>query len=63
MTAVAINTRGRIDRSSEFWICCAERHLANYLAEHDSFPETNEITVNDLDREDLLLAIRWGKSD
>src|SRR5436305_1976057 len=46
MTATAIHTSGRIDRSSEFWICCAERRLADYVAEHDSFPEANEIIVN-----------------
>ena len=62
ITATAIHTSGRIDQPSEFWICCAERRLADYVAEHDSFPDANEITVNDLDREDLLLAIRWGKS-
>jgi hypothetical protein len=62
MTATAIHTRGRIDQSSEFWICCAEKRLADFVAEHDSFPETKEIVVNELDREDLLLAIRWGKS-
>ena len=62
MTATAIHTSGRIDQSSEFWICCAERHLADYVAEQDCFPEANEIIVSDFDREDLLLAIRWGKS-
>jgi hypothetical protein len=62
MTATAIHTNGRIDQSSEFWICCAEKRLADYVAHHDGFPEANEIIVNDLDREDLLLAIRWGKS-
>jgi hypothetical protein len=62
MTATAIQTAGRIDHSSEFWICCAEKRLADYLAETDDFPEANEIIVKDLGREDLLLAIRWGKS-
>jgi hypothetical protein len=62
MTATAIHTSGRIDQSSEFWICCAEKRLADYVAETDRFPEANEIIVKDLDREDLLLAIRWGKS-
>lgn len=61
ITATAIHTKGRIDRSSAFWICCAERHLANYVEEHDSFPDANEIIINDLDREDLLLTIRWRK--
>ncbi|HEX3145788.1 MAG TPA: hypothetical protein VHQ64_17580, partial [Pyrinomonadaceae bacterium] len=31
-------SRGRIGTSSRFWICCAERRLANYLMEHDQFP-------------------------
>src|ERR1044071_8076439 len=62
MTATAIHTSSRIDQSSEFWICCAEKRLADYVAETDRFPEADEIIVEDLDREDLLLAIRWGKS-
>lgn len=62
MTQTAVRTLGRIAESSAFWISCAERHLANHLAEHNSFPERNEITVDDLDREEVLLAIRWGKS-
>ena len=62
MTATALQTSGRIDESSEFWICCAERRLADYITEYDNFPEANEIIVNDMDREDLLLAIRWVKS-
>ena len=62
MTATAIHTHGRIDQASAFWICCAEKRLADYVAEHDSFPDANEIIVNNLEREDLLLAIRWGKS-
>lgn len=63
MARIAVHTRGRIDGSSAFWTCCAERHLANYVAEHDGFPEGSEIAVDDLDREEVLLAIRWGKSD
>lgn len=63
MSETAVRARGRIDESSSFWICCAERHLANYVADHDSFPEGNELAVSDLDREEVLLAIRWGKSD
>ena len=62
MIATALQTSGRIDESSEFWICCAERRLADYITEYNNFPEANEIIVNDMDREDLLLAIRWGKS-
>ena len=54
-------TRGRIETSSRFWICCAERRLANYLMEHDEFPPANEMILETLDREDVLLAIRWAK--
>lgn len=63
MSETAIKTRGQIRPSNSFWICCAERRLAGYVEEHDAFPEGNEITVEEFDREDLLLAIRWGKSD
>jgi len=56
-------THGRIQASNQFWSCCAERRLANYLMEHDQFPPTNEMTIDLLDREDLLLAIRWGKDN
>jgi hypothetical protein len=57
----ALRTRGRIQESSEFWICCAERRLANYLMERDEFPPANEMKIDMLDREDVLLSIRWGK--
>jgi hypothetical protein len=55
-------TRGRIQLSSSFWICCAERHLADYVSEHDDFPEHNNLIIDELDCGDILLAIRWGKS-
>ena len=58
----ALRARGRIDASSPFWICCAERRLANHLMEHDEFPPANEMKIDTLDREDVLLAIRWGKT-
>lgn len=61
--ATGMRTRGRIEASSQFWICCAERRLANYLMEHDQFPPANEMILETLDREDVLLAIRWGKSE
>lgn len=59
----AFRTSGRIEMTSQFWICSAERRLANYLMEHDEFPPANEMMIETLDREDVLLAIRWGKSD
>ena len=63
MAATALRARGRIEISSQFWICCAERRLANYLMEHGEFPPANEMKIETRDREDVLLAIRWGKSD
>jgi hypothetical protein len=30
--------------------------------EHDEFPQANKMMIETLDREDVLLAIRWGKS-
>jgi len=59
---ISLRTRGRIQLSNSFWICCAERHLANYVSEHADFPERNELIVESLDREDILLALRWEKS-
>ena len=61
LSETALRTRGRIQPSSQFWICCAERRLANYLMERDEFPPANEMKIDMLDREDVLLAIRWGK--
>ena len=60
----AFDTRGRIEFSSSFWICCAERHLANYLTEHEGCPDGKRLTVNCLDPEEVMLALRWcQKSD
>lgn len=56
-----LRSRNRIDDSSGFWICCAERRLANYLMERGDYP-AGDIVIEELDREDVLLAIRWGKS-
>jgi hypothetical protein len=58
-TEISLRTRGRIESSNSFWICCAERHLANYISEHADFPENDELIVEKLDREDILSAIRW----
>jgi hypothetical protein len=60
---ISLRTRGRVQRASSFWICCAERHLANYVSEHEECPERNELVVESLEREDILLAIRWNRSD
>lgn len=51
---------GRIANESSYWICCAERHLADYLWENDDYPPDGNLTVEMLTIEDLNLAIRWG---
>lgn len=59
---MALRTRGRIQLSNPFWICCAERQLAKYLETHDDFPNGNELIVESLDAEEIILAMRWGKN-
>ena len=61
VTEITLRTRGRVQLSSSFWICCAERHLANYVSEQPDFPDDNELVVEKLDREDVLMALRWRK--
>ena len=58
----AFQTRGRIQLASSFWICCAERHLADYVAEHNGFPKGDHLVVQTLDPEEVLLALRWEES-
>ena len=58
----AFRTRGHIQVSSSFWICCAERHLADYVTEHDRCPDGNQLAVESLDCEEVMLALRWEKS-
>lgn len=59
----AFHIWGRNQLSSSFWICCAERHLADYLAERNHCPDGNRLAVQYLDSEDVTLAIRWERSD
>ena len=53
-------TRGRISNSCSFWICCAERHLANYLWERDDYPAGDRLAVDYLDPDDVMSAVNWG---
>lgn len=59
----AFHTRGRIQLSSSFWICCAERHLAGFVWEHDGFPDGDRLLVETLDPDEVILATRWDDSD
>lgn len=63
VTEISLRTRGRIQLPNAFWISCAERHVANYVSEHGDFPDDNELMVERLNCEDILLALRWDKSD
>ena len=54
--------RGRISKESSYWICCAERHLADYLWEKAGYPPDGKLTVDQLTLEDLNLANRWGRT-
>lgn len=55
-------TGGRIQVSSSFWICCAERHLADYVTARDGCPDGNQLAVESSDCEEVILALRWEKS-
>jgi hypothetical protein len=55
-------SRCRISSASTYWICCAERHLADYLWENNHFPPAAELCVEPLTLCDLNLARRWGTS-
>ena len=50
---------GRISNESSYWICCAERHLADYLWEQDDYPPDDGLKVEKLTPDDCNLAMRW----
>lgn len=49
----------RLPLNSSYWICCAERHLADYLWENDDYPPEARLKVDVLTLNDLNLARRW----
>jgi hypothetical protein len=52
---------GRISIDSSYWICCAERHLAEYLWEQDDYPPNATLKVDQLGPDDLDCAMRWQR--
>lgn len=58
--ALARRSRGRLLRDSSYWICCAERHLAEYLWDNDDYPPDAKLTIDEPILADLNLARRWG---
>jgi hypothetical protein len=59
LTRIEIHTCGRVLLSNSFWIFSAERHLANYVWEHDDCPADNSLRIEQLTPEDLDQATRW----
>jgi len=59
---IELKTTGRVLPGSTYWICCAERHLATYLWESNDYPPGDRLCVDRLDPDDVMSAIRWGKS-
>ena len=57
---ITLRSRGRISSQSSYWICCAERHLADYVWENDHCPPDERLRVEWLTLRDINLAIRWG---
>ena len=56
---ITLRSRGRISNKSSYWICCAERHLAEYVWENDACPPDERLRVEWLTPRDINLAIRW----
>ena len=57
---ITLRSRGRISSGSSYWICCAERHLAEYLWKNDHYPPEAQLRVEQLTLDDVSLAVRWG---
>jgi hypothetical protein len=58
--ALARRSRGHLTNDSSYWICCAERHLAEYLCEQEDYPAGARLIVDQPSLDDLDLAQRWG---
>lgn len=56
-------TRGGVQTDSPFWICCAERQLAKHIWEHDDCPPDNKLRIDECEAEEIMTAMRWGRSD
>jgi hypothetical protein len=54
-----IASKGRISRENSYWLACAERHLAEYLSEHDDCPPDCALRIEILTPCDLELVYRW----
>jgi hypothetical protein len=59
---IELHTRGRLSTSNSFWICCAERHLAEFLWQHNGCPRDGKLCVDALTPGDLNLSLRWERT-
>lgn len=57
---LARRSRGHLSKDSLYWICCAERHLAEYLRRNEDYPPSANLSVDEPLLADLNLARRWG---
>jgi len=58
---VIARSRRRITFESSFWVNAAERHLSEYLWEHNDYPPNEGLKIDHLTLDDLDLARRWGR--
>ena len=56
---VLLASNGRISSENSYWVACAERHLADYLGEHDDHPPGATLRVERLTPRDRNLVHRW----
>ena len=53
-------SRRRITFESSFWVTAAERHLAEYLWEHNDWPPDGNLRIDQLTLDDIDMAGRWN---
>ena len=53
-------SRRRITFESSFWVTAAERHLAEYLWEHNDWPPDGNLRIEQLTLDDIDMAGRWN---
>ncbi len=53
-------SRRRITFESSFWVNAAERHLADYLFEHNDYPPGATLRIAEPNLTDFDFALRWS---
>ena len=59
ITRIRLRRRGELSEKSAFWLVCAESCLATYLWENNDYPPGGRLIVNELNPDELMLAIHW----